>query len=297
MAPEPQTMLSEIRRRGEQHAKSRRERWRRLGLAPSLLRAQSVLGPRAVGLPRVSIILATHRVERIEACQRNIAAQNYPNLEVIIVLNNDAYDETSVQELFAGMRDLQILRVPSFRNLGTCINLGVTHATGAYIAKMDDDDFYGPSYISDLVLAALESGADITGKKAAFYFFEDGQEYCFRGAAFRNRWLWPLTHERGHTICSDSISTYCSTVAGASLLVARDVIRRIPFDEAAPRGTDTIFQLACRRAGFTTYVSDEFNFCYVRHACVQQHLWQKAKSDILTDSIPLSGFELSQLCI
>lgn len=291
-------MLDEIRRRSERHAKSRRERWRSLGFDAAFLRAQGGhFGTQAVGPPRVSIVLATHRAERIEACQRNIAAQNYPDLEVIVVLNNDAYDETSVREIFAGRRALQILRAPSARNLGTCINLGVAHATGDYVAKMDDDDFYGPSYISDLVLAALESGADITGKKATFYCFEDGQDYCFRGAEFRNRWLWPLTHERGQTICPDSISTYCSTVAGASLLVARDVIRQIPFDEAAPRGTDTIFQLACRRAGYTTYVSDEFNFCYIRHANVHQHLWQKAKSDILKDSIPLPGFELSQVCI
>ena len=73
----------------------------------------------------------------------------------------------------------------------------LTFASGVYVTKMDDDDFYGPSYISDLLLAALESRADITGKKATFFHFEEGDEYCLRSPDLRRTWLWPVSDNVG----------------------------------------------------------------------------------------------------
>lgn len=293
-------LLEEIRQRAERHAQARPERWRRLGyhypFPPVRALSESEAAEPAT-LPRVSIILATRRVEMSEAYRRNIAAQDYPNLEVIIVLNNDAYEEASVGEAFARIPLPQLLRVPAAHHLGACLNRGVESATGQYVAKMDDDDFYGPSYISDLVLTALESGADVTGKKATFVNLRGGQEYCLRGSQFRNRWLWPLTAEGGRNLCPRQISKYCSTVAGATLFVKRDAVREFPFDETAPSGSDTMFQLACRRAGMTTYASDEFNFCYVRHPGAEGHLWKITRADLLRRGALLPSFDRGQLCV
>jgi glycosyltransferase involved in cell wall biosynthesis len=232
-----------------------------------------------------------------ENCHRNVFCQNYQNLELVIVLNNDAFEERLVRESFSGFPLLQVLQVPETSNLGVCINAGASRATGSYVAKMDDDDVYGPSYISDLMLSALESGADIVGKKAAFYHFEDGQEHCLRHPQLRNRWLWPWTDETGRVECPAIIKRNGSTAAGATLFVKSSVIREFPFDESAPRGTDTLFQLACRRAGLTTYASDEFNFCYLRRADIHEHLWQITKLGILKSAVLLPGFDRSQIFV
>jgi glycosyltransferase involved in cell wall biosynthesis len=180
------------------------------------------------------------------------------------------------------------LRLPASRTLGSCINLGAANASGAFIAKMDDDDFYGPSYVSDLVLSALESGADIVGKKATFFLFEEGQEYCFRHPGFHHRWLWPTS--------DPNFRPSSAKLAGATLFVKRDVIRRFPFDERAPHGTDVLFQLSCRSAGMTIYASDEFNFCYFRRPDSAGHMWRTRKAKILQDGFVLASFERSQLC-
>jgi glycosyltransferase involved in cell wall biosynthesis len=240
-------------------------------------------------LPRVTIVLATHRVDRIDECRRIVSSQDYPNLETIIVLNNDAFDEASVRNAFADVPSLQILRLPAARNLGSCVNLGVANATGSYIAKMDDDDFYGPSYISDLVLSALESGADITGKKATFFYFEDGEEYCLWHSGLHNRWLWPPTNEIPRGVSSK--------LAGATLFMKHEVVRELPFDESAPHGTDSLFQQACRRAGLTTFASDEFNFCYLRRASNAGHLWRTTKKDILENALLLPAFAREKVCV
>jgi glycosyltransferase involved in cell wall biosynthesis len=275
--------LEHIRRRADRHAKSRTERWRRVGSDGSSPPARSQL-------PRVSVVLATHRVDKIEECRRNVVTQDYPNLELIIVLNNDAYDEASVRETFADVRLLQVVRLAASCNLGSCINLGASFATGSYIAKMDDDDFYGPSYISDLVLSALETGADVLGKKATFFYFEDGQDYCLRHPELFHRWLWPFTDVAAR-------STFSPKLHGATLFIKRDVIRDFPFDETAPHGTDAIFQRACRRAGLTIYASDEFNFCHLRRAGAEGHLWQITKEGVLEDAVLLASFDRSRMCV
>lgn len=247
--------------------------------------------------PRVSIVMATQRVAMIENACRNVLAQDYPNLEVVIVLNNDAYDEGRLREIFAAAPRLSVLRLAEGRNLGSCINLGAGHASGAYVTKMDDDDFYGPSYISDLLLSAIESEADITGKKATFFHFEDGDDYYLRSPDLCHIWLWPVTDEFRSCAVPSSFSPHGSNVAGATLFVKRDVLLRFPFDETAPRSTDTLFQLACRRAGMTIYASDEFNFCYRRRAGNEGHVWQVSKDTILKSAHLLASFDYGQVCV
>ena len=246
--------------------------------------------------PRVSIVLATNRTGMLENCRRNILSQDYPNLEVIIVLNDDACDAAQVREMFAAAPHVAVVRLTQERNLGSCINFGTGHASGAYVTKMDDDDFYGPAYVSDLLLSALESRADITGKKATFFHFEEGDEYCLRSPDLRHTWLWPVTDRSGCATVPSTFSPHGSNVAGATILVRRELLLRFPFDERAPRGTDSLFQLVCRRAGLTIYASDEFNFCYRRRAGNRDHLWQVEKETILKSAHLLPAFDRSQVC-
>ena len=48
--------------------------------------------------------------------------------------------------------------------LGDCLNRGVEAASGVYVAEMDDDDHYGKRYLSDHVLAASFSDAEVVGR-------------------------------------------------------------------------------------------------------------------------------------
>jgi tetratricopeptide (TPR) repeat protein len=288
----------DVHRRAERHLRSRPERWWRLGFEVASDARSLAAGRRTNGKqwPRVSIVLATHRAEMIDNVSRNVVSQDYPDLEVIVVLNKDDYDEGRLRERLAAVRRRLILRQPQHRNLGSCINLGAAHASGAYVTKMDDDDFYGPSYISDLLLSALESDADITGKRAAFYHFEDGGEYCLKYPRLSNRWLWPGTGDDGSWVVP-RLFWRGRTVAGATLFFKRDVLLRCPFDEIAPYGEDTLFQLACRRAGMTIYASDEFNFLYKRRAGNAGHLWKIRKDDFMQDACVFAQFDSRTLCV
>lgn len=71
-----------------------------------------------------------------------------------------------------GMPNVKVYQLPQDITLGECLNYGVTHASGDYLAKMDDDDFYGDNYLLDALQAFKFSGADIVGKDSYFCYVE-----------------------------------------------------------------------------------------------------------------------------
>ena len=96
---------------------------------------------------------------------------------------------------------MQVLHVEGRTTLGDCLNLGVEAASGEYVAKMDDDDHYGERYLSDSVLAASFSGAEVVGKGTYFVHFEGTDETALR------------VNTPDHTFTS-------TTVAGSTMLSA-----------------------------------------------------------------------------
>ena len=77
---------------------------------------------------------------------------------------------------------MRIVQVDGRVTLGESLNRGVKEASGYYIAKMDDDDYYGENYLSDMMLAAGFSGAEILGKGTYFVHMKAGK---YNGAAER----------------------------------------------------------------------------------------------------------------
>ena len=65
-------------------------------------------------------------------------------------------------------------------NLGALMNLGVAAADGDLVAKVDDDNFYGQHYLTDLVRALDYSGADVTGKWAHYVHLESSEATLLR---------------------------------------------------------------------------------------------------------------------
>jgi glycosyltransferase involved in cell wall biosynthesis len=112
--------------------------------------------------PLVSIIVPIYKVEQyLERCLDSIIAQQYRPLEVILV--NDGSPDGCDQII----RHYES-RDPIFRSiwqenkgLGAARNVGITSATGKYIALVDSDDYVDPDYISGLVEIAEQKNADI----------------------------------------------------------------------------------------------------------------------------------------
>ena len=78
----------------------------------------------------------------------------------------------------------QVLEAPAAWPLERCLDHGIAAARGEIVAKLDDDDLYGPAYLGEAV-AALEAGlGDVVGKTELYvHLAGEGQLLLWRPGA------------------------------------------------------------------------------------------------------------------
>ncbi|MFE1168826.1 glycosyltransferase [Nocardiopsis sp. NPDC058789] len=133
-------------------------------------------GPVAPPEPSVSVVLCTRRPEMVGFALRQVARQRGVDVEVVLALHGFAVDAPGVAAAIAeyrrGGRSLLVWEPPGDLVFGSVLNGAIARASGTLVAKMDDDDWYGPDHLSDLVLARRYSGAELVGCAAEFHHLE-----------------------------------------------------------------------------------------------------------------------------
>lgn len=202
--------------------------------------------------PTVTVLLCTNRPHRVDAALQGIAAQQDVQLDVVLVAH--AFDPAAhgVDDA-ARASGLQVTTVTADASLtlGECLNLAVEHSTGDVLSKMDDDDYYAPRYLADLLDALSYANADVVGKQAHYMHVESQDATLLR---------FPWREHR-----------YTDFLMGPTITGRREVFHQIPFQRRST-GEDTSFLAAVREAGFTIYSADRFNFVQFRGA--HSHTWQ-----------------------
>ena len=120
--------------------------------------------------PLATIVTPTKRPSLWPQILANFTRQTYPNKELIVVVHGAPDEAFEVPPDLAGR--VRILHLPASVNLGFCMNEGIKHAKGEFWFKVDDDDFYGPHFVEDLIDAYAYSGADIVGKPTYLVYLE-----------------------------------------------------------------------------------------------------------------------------
>ena len=122
----------------------------------------------------VSVVLAIRRESWLEHGVAQITRQNYRPRELIVVLHGDGFSDRVERDLRSWWDGaLRIVPADSELTLGDVLNAGVEAATGEYLTKMDDDDYYSVDHLWDLALALEYSDADLVGKAAEFVYLEE----------------------------------------------------------------------------------------------------------------------------
>ena len=235
------------------------------------------IGPINHEKPSVSVLMPTMRPQNVLRCLDNFQKQDYPERELILILNNAEFDLGEIRREAERIPNVQVLHVEGRTSLGDCLNRGVEAASGEYVAKMDDDDIYGERYLSDSVLAATFSGAEVVGKGMHFVFLE-----ALDSTALLEKW---------------PEHTFTAFVRGATLFIKNDVVKDILFDSISIR-EDTNFQISASQAGCKIYSADRFNFVQVRTGQVSDHTTQTPDNEVLKecrDHTP--GLDLSRAMI
>lgn len=208
--------------------------------------------------PKVSVVVPTNRPGNIQNIRDNFERQNYPDLELIVVLNNDSINKSEVEKVFNGMSNVKIVQISEKYTLGECLNLSVKHADGEFWAKLDDDDLYCENYLSDQMLAFKYTEADIVGKETHFVYFEGSNKLVLHHPGREHR--------------------YTDFISGATLLARKRVFDKALFPKKTA-GEDTHFLKECQALGFKIYATDCFNFVLKRKGDSNVHSWKIDESE------------------
>jgi glycosyltransferase involved in cell wall biosynthesis len=107
----------------------------------------------------VSIVIPTYNRGRFShLVEHNINVQKYKNIcEVLIA--DDGSERLEINTPYP----IRYLTIGQRLNIGQKRNILASYATGEYIAHMDDDDIYFPSYISHSMKLLNSTGKECTG--------------------------------------------------------------------------------------------------------------------------------------
>lgn len=116
--------------------------------------------------PLVSVILATRdRPRLLGLALRYYRDQTYPRRELIVVDDGELFPVD--REAIAAL-DGRLIRMEPGTPLGTKLNAGVELAKGTLCQKMDDDDWYAPTFMEKMTAAVLAAQAEVCRPTIAF---------------------------------------------------------------------------------------------------------------------------------
>lgn len=190
----------------------------------------------------------------------NYSRQNYQEKELIVILNNNSMNIEHWLNRCSALSNVQIYQQDESRSLGECLNAGIEHCRYDYVAKFDDDDYYGPNYLQRQMQAIVSFQADIVGKSTWYLYFEKSNTLAVFSRHPEN--------------------SFVNYVTGATLLIKKDVFNTIRFS-AMNACEDVDFVANCKEHGFRIYSTDRSDFVGIRRALTSSHTWQEADEHIL----------------
>ena len=173
------------------------------------------------------------------------------SLELVLAPHGFAPDEAMVRERLGAGVALQVCPQPESTLFGDVLHAAATAAEGDVILKMDDDDWYAPDAIADLLRARAYSGAELVGMPAEFHYLEERD----------------LTVRRGH-----SSEVYATFVAGGTMMVDRAMLREVGGFRSVRKYVDAQLLAAVRAAGGSIYRTHGLG--YLLRRTPSGHTWQ-----------------------
>ena len=251
-------------------------------LVPHCLKICKIMGIRTMSnLPFVSIIIPCRNEEKfIAKCLDSIIANNYPKdrLEILVI---DGMSEDGTRKIvgrytqqypFIGLLDNPKKITPA------ALNIGIKHAKGDIIVRMDAHSTYEKDYISKCVKYLNEYKADNVGgiwiinprnntfiakaiTLALSHLFGVGGAYYKIGRSKEPRWV-------------DTVPFGC---------YRKEIFERIGlFDEELPRSEDIDFNLRLRKAGGKILLVPEIVIYYYTRSTLKSFCKHYFENGVLT---------------
>ena len=232
-------------RRAALYTHGLRSRWRALGAQAGI-----PLPP----APRISVILCTRRPEMVGFALAQIARQRGVELETVLTLHGFGADRPEVASAIEAYRDtglaITVHEARADRIFGAVLNDSVARACGDLIAKWDDDDWYGPDHLTDMLMARRYSSADLVGITQDLVYLQE----------------LDITVWRSYQTEKPS-----PDVVGSTIVIDRSVLDAVGGFRPLPRAIDSQLLLAVRRDGGRIYRTHGLG--YLLRRAGEGHTW------------------------
>jgi hypothetical protein len=209
--------------------------------------------------PTVDILLVTNRAQMLPTALSQIAEQTYANFRIRVGAHNlsgaelDEAVATAVQNF--GDR-IEIVEFPADATLGEIYGELTRDSQAEFIAKFDDDDFYGPNHLLDAIISLQYSGAGLFGRTPNLTWLETSRELLLR----------PFGDEE----------TYNKYIIGPTMVIRRSALLAVGGWRPTPWAVDKALIDRFQQLGGGIYRAGAFGWIYVRHD--QGHTWLRDES-------------------
>jgi hypothetical protein len=211
--------------------------------------------------PKVSVVMSSMRPYLLASALDQIARQRRVEVEVLLGLHGVPAEHEAVRRAVREF-DLPITVVEAGAEIpfGEVLNRAASRASGDHITKWDDDDWYGPEHLADLLLARSHTGADIVGTTAEFFYLE------------------PLNATIRRTDYTSEI--WSEHVAGGTILLDLARFQELGGFPALRGGVDAAFLKAAHAAEARIYRTHGLGYM-LRRSVSTEHTWQLSLAHFL----------------
>ncbi|WP_026038997.1 glycosyltransferase [Sporolactobacillus vineae] len=208
----------------------------------------------------VTVVTCTNRQNMENAVLNNFLRQNFRPKELIILLNNKNMNVELWRKKTAHYGEIRIYQLDNTKTLGECLNFASERSYYNVIARFDDDDYYSPDYLTNMVGQLEIKKTDVIGKSSIFIYFTDEKKLSL----FRRR--------KKNTFLRKE-SDLKRPLAGGTLVFKKEVLKIVPFSQLN-LGEDLKFQKDCLRQGLSVFSTDPYDYVLIRYKSKQhQHTW------------------------
>ena len=224
-------------------------------------------GVRHVALPPVSALLATRRPEMLDFALRQVARQRGAEVELVLAAHGFEPDRDAVRRAL-GDRPHQVLTFDGSDFFGDVLTAAARAASSEVLLKIDDDDWYAPDAVHDLLMARRFSGADVVGMPSEFVYLHRDD----------------LTVRRNHPS-----EIFARFVAGGTLLLDRGLLRSLGDFRRVRKFVDAQLLAGVEAAGGRIYRTHGLG--YILRRTGEGHTWVRDDEEFRRPDIVASEWE------
>jgi hypothetical protein len=214
--------------------------------------------------PTLSVVIATARPSDLSNILLQLEVQTMKKFELLLGIHKfkmSAAHKSAIRRL--QKRGISIITqdFSPAHTLGSVLTSMAKQSSGEYLAKMDDDDIYGPEHLRDLMDAAITTGADVVGKAMNYIYLE----------------AIDLTVRRMGPTGIASVNQWDDWVCGGTILVKRSKAEAAGWFGEGKSAVDHFLLSGVKKNGGKIYRTFGLGYIYKRSIASQTYITNYSK--------------------